>query len=82
MKNQSLTYHVGNYDEYIVNLEDLRKRDTKRKEAYDKKAKHIMDQITKGNVDAHRKGDDKKLKTLVSRKKKLTGNFFYSKISF
>ncbi|KAJ3371217.1 hypothetical protein HDU91_005488 [Kappamyces sp. JEL0680] len=75
MKDQSLTYHVGNYEEYRENLENKRKNLQKQAEALDKKRAHIENSIQQGLKQAKEKGDDKKLSQVASRKKKLQERF-------
>ncbi|KAJ3078052.1 hypothetical protein HK102_004768, partial [Quaeritorhiza haematococci] len=70
-RNRQLTYFTGNYDEYIENTEERRKRDIRRKEALDKKKAHIEKSIQEGLRKAKQSGDDKKLNMVASRKKKL-----------
>ncbi|KAI9357920.1 P-loop containing nucleoside triphosphate hydrolase protein, partial [Zopfochytrium polystomum] len=71
MKNQTLTYHTGNYDEYLKDKEDKQKRDVRRQEAMDKKKAHIEKSIQEAVKSAKRSGDDKKLTQAASRQKKL-----------
>ncbi|KAJ3062102.1 hypothetical protein HK102_008878, partial [Quaeritorhiza haematococci] len=70
-RNRKLTYFTGNYDEYIEDTEEKRKRDIRRKEALDKKKAHIEKSIQEGLRKAKQSGDDKKLNMVASRKKKL-----------
>ncbi|KAI9366009.1 hypothetical protein DFJ73DRAFT_755706 [Zopfochytrium polystomum] len=69
MKNQKLTYHTGNYDEYLKIKEDKQKRDVRRQGAMDKKKAHIEKSIQEAVKSAKRSGDDKKLSQAVSRQK-------------
>ncbi|KAI8616709.1 P-loop containing nucleoside triphosphate hydrolase protein [Chytriomyces sp. MP71] len=71
LRNQQLTYHAGNYDEFVSNLEDKRKRDRKRQEALDKKREHIEKSIQDGLRHAKKTGDDKKMGMVKSRQRKL-----------
>jgi ATP-binding cassette, subfamily F, member 3 len=65
------TYHTGNYEEFIINTTDKRKRDERRQEALDKKKAHIQKSIEEGYRHAKKTGDDKKLGMVASRQKKL-----------
>ncbi|KAJ3046599.1 hypothetical protein HDU99_009740, partial [Rhizoclosmatium hyalinum] len=75
MRNMKLTYHVGNYDEFVTNQEDKLKRDEKRQDALDKKRAHIEKSIQDGLRHAKKTGDDKKLGMVKSRQKKLDDRF-------
>ncbi|KAJ1545317.1 hypothetical protein HK405_008008, partial [Cladochytrium tenue] len=75
MKDRSLRYFVGNYDEYLKNKEDRQKRDEKRQEALDKKRAHIEKSIQDMQKTARRTGDDKKLNAAATRQKKLDERF-------
>ncbi|KAI8849289.1 P-loop containing nucleoside triphosphate hydrolase protein [Chytridium lagenaria] len=75
LKNQTLSYHVGNYDEYIENKENERVRDEKRQDALDKKKEHIQKSIQEGLRAAKKSGDDKKLGMVASRQRKLDERF-------
>ncbi|KAJ3220430.1 hypothetical protein HK099_004365 [Clydaea vesicula] len=70
-KNKKLTYYKGNFDEYLANSEDKLKRDTKRMEAQERKTKQMEKFIQEGTVRAKRSNDDKRIKQIQSRKKKL-----------
>ncbi|KAI9352090.1 P-loop containing nucleoside triphosphate hydrolase protein [Obelidium mucronatum] len=75
MRNFKLTYHVGNYDEFVTNQEDKQKRDEKRQDALEKKRAHIEKSIQDGLRHAKKTGDDKKLGMVKSRQKKLDERF-------
>ncbi len=71
MKDKILTYHAGNYDEYEANHEDKLKRDQKRFDAHEKKTKKLEKFIQEGSVRAARSHDDKRIKQIKSKKKKI-----------
>ncbi|KAJ3404730.1 hypothetical protein HDV05_006927, partial [Chytridiales sp. JEL 0842] len=71
LKNQILTYHAGNYDEYVKNNEDRRQRDQWKVDNIEKKKAHIEKSIQNGLKAARKQGDEKKLGMVASRKKKL-----------
>ncbi|KAJ3213268.1 hypothetical protein HDU67_003111 [Dinochytrium kinnereticum] len=75
LRHQKLTYHTGNYDEYLENTENQKIRDERRKEALDKKKEHIQKSIQEGLKQAKKSGDDKKLGMVASRQKKLNERF-------
>ncbi|KAJ3300268.1 hypothetical protein HDU76_006130 [Blyttiomyces sp. JEL0837] len=75
MKDKQLTYHDGNYDEYMRNKEEKRLRDEKRQDAMDKKRAHVEKSIQELQKQAKKSGDDKKLGQVASRKKFLDERF-------
>lgn len=75
LRNKTLSYFVGNYDEYRSNLTDVRKYQQKQADALEKKKSHIESSIQNGLKQAKAHGDDKKLSQVASRKKKLNDRF-------
>ncbi|CAG8599200.1 5832_t:CDS:2, partial [Paraglomus occultum] len=71
-RDQKLTYHVGNYDEFEENTKNERLKKERMYEAQEKQKKHIEESIQKAEKKAKESGDDKKLGMVASRKKKLS----------
>ncbi|KAJ3097813.1 hypothetical protein HK100_005252 [Physocladia obscura] len=75
MRNRALSYHSGNYDEFVADQEDKQIRDIHRVEALEKKKAHIEKSIQEGLRHAKKTGDDKKLGMVKSRQRKLDERF-------
>lgn len=71
MRNLQLERFPGNLSAYELQRIKTWKHLTKMKEAKDKQKKHIQATIEQNIQAAKRSGDDKKLKTAASRKKKI-----------
>lgn len=71
VKDQHLDYFTGNYDEYIVDYNDKQSFLQAKADANQKKKDALELSVEKALVAAKRSGDDKKVQTMVSRKKKL-----------
>ncbi|KAF8889537.1 P-loop containing nucleoside triphosphate hydrolase protein [Gymnopilus junonius] len=70
-RNQKLSYHPGNYDDWERNTEEQRKRKSRVKELEQKRRKRIMDSIQKSLQMAKSTGDDKRHGLVTSRKRVL-----------
>lgn len=70
-KDQGLDYFTGNYDEYILDYQDKQSFLQAKADANQKKKDALELSVEKALVAAKRSGDDKKVQTMVSRKKKL-----------
>ncbi|KAK9816604.1 hypothetical protein WJX72_002628 [[Myrmecia] bisecta] len=66
-----LTYFMGNYDEYAEAKAEKELFTARAAESVEKKRAHIQASIQKGQQQAKKSGDDKKLGMVASRKKKL-----------
>lgn len=71
VRDQRLDYFTGNYDEYIVDYNDKQSFLQAKADANQKKKDALELSVEKALVAAKRSGDDKKVQTMVSRKKKL-----------
>ncbi|KAG0267997.1 hypothetical protein DFQ27_007755 [Actinomortierella ambigua] len=71
LRDQKLTYHPGNYDEYEMKMEDKAKMKDRIMSALEKKRKHVQDTISKQRQIMNKTGDDKRGAMIASRKKKL-----------
>ena len=70
-RDQKLTYHVGDYDEFEENTKNERLKKERMYEAQEKQKKHMEESIQKAQKKAKESGDDKKLGMVASRKKVL-----------
>ncbi|KFH67888.1 hypothetical protein MVEG_06619 [Podila verticillata NRRL 6337] len=71
LRDQTLTYHPGNYDEYEMKMEDKAKMKDRINDALEKKRKHVQDTINKQRSIMSKTGDDKRGAVIASRQKKL-----------
>lgn len=70
-REQRLDYFTGNYDEYLEDYQDKQSFLQAKADANQKKKDALELSVEKALVAAKRSGDDKKVQTMVSRKKKL-----------
>ncbi|KIJ65282.1 hypothetical protein HYDPIDRAFT_111201 [Hydnomerulius pinastri MD-312] len=71
LRNKTLTYHVGNFSEYVQNTEEQRVRKQTMLDNQEKKRARMVSSIQQNVQRAHATGDDKRLGQVASRKKKL-----------
>lgn len=71
LKNKSLVYYKGNYDEYLENYEERQAHLKTVANAIDKKKTAAQKSMEKGAATARKSGDDKKLAVIASKKKKM-----------
>lgn len=71
LKDKSLTYHKGNYDEYVEDFHEKQAFLKSKAEAIDKKKEAAVKSIEKSISIAKKSGDDKKMSAAASKKKKL-----------
>lgn len=71
LKDQKLDYFTGNYDEYMEEYQNQQSFLQAKADANKKKKDAIELSVEKALVAAKRSGDDKKVQSMVSRKKKL-----------
>ncbi|CAD6890856.1 unnamed protein product [Tilletia controversa] len=71
LRKQKLTYFSGNLTQYEVTSRRTRKNLLKQQSALDKRKEHIEKSIAVGMAQAKKSGDDKKLRVVKSRQKKL-----------
>ncbi|KIK95617.1 hypothetical protein PAXRUDRAFT_826848 [Paxillus rubicundulus Ve08.2h10] len=70
-RDKSLTYHAGNFSDYIQNTEEQRVRKQALLDTQEKKRARIVASIQHNVQQARATGDDKRLGQVASRKKKL-----------
>ncbi|KAI8986730.1 ribosomal L18ae/LX protein domain-containing protein [Trametes punicea] len=70
-KNQTLTYHVGNFDEYLEHTEEKRKYMERMAEAIDRKKAAAEKAVQSAMSQARKTGDDKKMAQAASKQRKL-----------
>ncbi|KND03772.1 uncharacterized protein SPPG_01229 [Spizellomyces punctatus DAOM BR117] len=70
-KDQSLTYHTGNFDEYLQHTEEDRKYKEKMADAIEKKRTTAAKSVQTAMVRARQSGDDKKMAAMASKQRKL-----------
>ncbi|KAL7284072.1 hypothetical protein ACG7TL_001349 [Trametes sanguinea] len=70
-KNQTLTYHVGNFDEYLEHTEEKRKYKERKAEAIERKKAAAEKAVKSAISQARRAGDDKKMAQAASKQRKL-----------
>ncbi|KAI0635338.1 ribosomal L18ae/LX protein domain-containing protein [Trametes polyzona] len=70
-KNQTLTYHVGDFDEYLEHTEEKRKYLEKMADAIAKKKAAAEKTVQAAMSQARKAGDDKKMAQAASRQRKL-----------
>lgn len=70
-KSQTLTYHTGNFDEYLEHTEEKRKYMERMAEAIDKKKAAAEKTVQATMSQARKTGDDKKMAQAASRQRKL-----------
>ncbi|KAI0827115.1 ribosomal L18ae/LX protein domain-containing protein [Trametes gibbosa] len=70
-KGQTLTYHTGNFDEYLEHTEEKRKYKEKMAEALDRKKAAAEKAIQVSMSQARKAGDDKKMSQAASKQRKL-----------
>lgn len=71
VKNTHLEYFVGNYDEYVTDHAEKQAHLASKAEAVEKKKEAITLSVEKALASARKSGDDKKIQSMVSKKKKL-----------
>uniref|UniRef100_A0A7S3A552 Probable ATP-dependent transporter ycf16 n=1 Tax=Rhodosorus marinus TaxID=101924 RepID=A0A7S3A552_9RHOD len=71
IQNKSFLTHPGNYDSYVQNTEEQKLHRQRQRDALQKKRDHVEDSIRNGLSQGKKKGDDKKLQQVASRRKKL-----------
>ncbi|KAI0371233.1 hypothetical protein BV20DRAFT_1120652 [Pilatotrama ljubarskyi] len=70
-KNQTLTYHDGNFDEYMEHTEEKRKYMERMAEAIERKKAAAEKTVQTAMSQARKAGDDKKMAQAASRQRKL-----------
>ncbi|OBZ77319.1 Protein GCN20 [Grifola frondosa] len=70
-KDQTLTYHAGNFDEYLENSEEKQKYLEKMAEAIERKKGAAEKSVQVAMTRARQSGDDKKMAQMASRQRKL-----------
>ncbi|KAF9219964.1 P-loop containing nucleoside triphosphate hydrolase protein [Gyrodon lividus] len=70
-RDKSLTYHAGNFSDYVQNTEEQRVRKQALLDTQEKKRARIVASIQHNVQQARTTGDDKRLGQVASRKKKL-----------
>ncbi|KAI0360502.1 hypothetical protein OH77DRAFT_1393750 [Trametes cingulata] len=70
-KNQTLTYHDGNFDEYLEHTEEKRKYMERMAEAIERKKAAAEKTVQATMSQARKAGDDKKMAQAASRQRKL-----------
>ncbi|KDQ55909.1 hypothetical protein JAAARDRAFT_208171 [Jaapia argillacea MUCL 33604] len=70
-RNQTLTYHTGNFDEYVENSEEKQKYLGKMAEAIERKKSAAESSVRAAMAGARQSGDDKKMAQMASRQRKL-----------
>ncbi|KAI3649606.1 hypothetical protein MP228_005238 [Amoeboaphelidium protococcarum] len=70
-KNKQLEYYKGNYDQYIETITDKELYAERLQDQLDRKRAAMESSIKKNASDAKKRGDDKKMKQVASRKVKL-----------
>ncbi|TPX57204.1 hypothetical protein PhCBS80983_g03980 [Powellomyces hirtus] len=70
-RNLTLTYHTGNFDEYLKNYEENQIYKAKMADAIEKKRSVAEKSIEKAKVRARRSNDDKRIVQLASKERKL-----------
>ncbi|KAF9319809.1 hypothetical protein BG003_008103 [Podila horticola] len=71
LRDQALTYHPGNYDEYEMKMEDKTKMKDRIVTGLERKRRIAQEAINKQRAIMHRTGDDKRGAVIASRQKKL-----------
>ncbi|KAG0032125.1 hypothetical protein BGZ81_011614 [Podila clonocystis] len=71
LRDQTLTYHPGNYDEYEMKMEDRTKMKDRIVTGLERKRRIAKEAINKQRAIMHRTGDDKRGAVIASRQKKL-----------
>ncbi|KAG0359251.1 hypothetical protein BG005_001095 [Podila minutissima] len=71
LRDHTLTYHPGNYDEYEMKMEDKAKMKDRINDVLEMKRKHVQDTINKQRSIMSKSGDDKRGAVIASRQKKL-----------
>ncbi|KAF9305122.1 hypothetical protein BGZ74_011329 [Mortierella antarctica] len=71
LRDQMLTYHPGNYDEYEMKMEDRTKMKDRIVTGLERKRRIAQEAINKQRAIMHRTGDDKRGAVIASRQKKL-----------
>ncbi|SGZ46211.1 CIC11C00000000412 [Sungouiella intermedia] len=71
VKDCHLEYFVGNYDEYVADHAEKQAHLASKAEAVEKKKEAITLSVEKALANAKKSGDDKKVQSMVSKKKKL-----------
>ncbi|KAF9396524.1 hypothetical protein CPC16_000632 [Podila verticillata] len=71
LRDQALTYHPGNYDEYEMKMEDRTKMKDRIVTGLERKRRIAQEAINKQRAIMHRTGDDKRGAVIASRQKKL-----------
>lgn len=71
LRDRRLRYYVGNYDDYTHSVEERQAHQLRLAEGIEKKRAHMERSIQEGLKQARKKGDDKKLGMVASRKVKL-----------
>ncbi|KAI0646479.1 P-loop containing nucleoside triphosphate hydrolase protein [Trametes meyenii] len=70
-KNRKLTYHDGNFDDYLEQTEDKRKYTERMAEAIGRKKAAAEKTVQAAMAQARKSGDDKKMAQAASRQRKL-----------
>lgn len=71
VKNTHLEYFVGNYDEYVTDHAEKQAHLASKAQVVEKKKEAITLSVEKALTNARKSGDDKKIQSMVSKKKKL-----------
>ncbi|KAI0711357.1 P-loop containing nucleoside triphosphate hydrolase protein, partial [Earliella scabrosa] len=70
-KNQTLTYHTGNFDEYLEHTEEKQKYMQRMAAAIERKRSTAEKNMQAAMSQARKSGDDKKMAQMASRQRKL-----------
>ncbi|TBU61114.1 P-loop containing nucleoside triphosphate hydrolase protein [Dichomitus squalens] len=70
-RNQALTYHTGNFDEYLEHTEDKQKYLERMAAALERKKNAAEKSVQAAMAQARKSGDDKKMAQMASRNRKL-----------
>lgn len=71
VKDAQLHYYVGNYDQYVTDFTEKQQFLATKAEAVEKKKDALILSVDKALAAAKKSGDDKKVQSMVSKKKKI-----------
>lgn len=71
VKDSQLHYYVGNYDQYVSDFTEKQQFLATKAEAVEKKKDALILSVDKALAAAKKSGDDKKVQSMVSKKKKI-----------
>ncbi|KAI8822585.1 P-loop containing nucleoside triphosphate hydrolase protein [Fimicolochytrium jonesii] len=70
-RRQTLSYHVGNFEDYLQNTEEKYLNTVKRADAEERKKTALAKSVQVGMAQAKKSGDDKKMAAMASKAKKI-----------